>query len=186
MAKKIKQTRPELKRYRDMLGRYERYLPMLKLKQQQLQATVREISRQRAELESSVRAATETFRQYEAVLADTAGVSAHKLAEPAEVITSNKNIAGVKIPVYEDTHFAEARYSLFATPAWFDQVLQDLREINTLQARVDILRQQYSLLRQELSRIIQIKLGDEMTAAVGRGKIAKGKLAESAAGKKAG
>ncbi len=34
MAIKIKMTRPELKRRRDALRRFERYLPMLKLKQQ--------------------------------------------------------------------------------------------------------------------------------------------------------
>ena len=46
MARKIRLTRPELKRERDALARYERYLPMLKLKQQQLQITVREVVQQ--------------------------------------------------------------------------------------------------------------------------------------------
>ncbi|HUT01741.1 MAG TPA: V-type ATP synthase subunit D, partial [Phycisphaerae bacterium] len=41
MAKKVRLTRPELKRQRDALTRFERYLPMLKLKQQQLQLTIR-------------------------------------------------------------------------------------------------------------------------------------------------
>ena len=40
MSKKVKLTRPELKRRRDQLARFERYLPMLKLKQQQLQGSV--------------------------------------------------------------------------------------------------------------------------------------------------
>ncbi len=40
MAIKIKLTRPELKRQRDTLSRFRRYLPMLKLKQQQLQLTI--------------------------------------------------------------------------------------------------------------------------------------------------
>ena len=46
MAQKIKLTRPELKRRRDRLARFERYLPMLKLKQQQLQMTLREVAAQ--------------------------------------------------------------------------------------------------------------------------------------------
>jgi V/A-type H+-transporting ATPase subunit D len=180
---------------------------MLKLKQQQLQAQVRQISRQRAEQESAVRAATESFDQYKPVMAETAGVSAHKLAEPAEVKTSKKNIAGVEIPIYEGISFPDVDYSLFATPVWFDQVLQDLRDISTMEAQLEVLQKQHSLLRQELSRIIQrvnlfekikipeareairiiqIKLGDEMTAAVGRAKIAKNKLEESVTEEEAG
>ena len=41
MAKrKIKYTRTELKRQRDALARFKRYLPTLKLKQQQVQASI--------------------------------------------------------------------------------------------------------------------------------------------------
>jgi V/A-type H+-transporting ATPase subunit D len=47
MAKKIRLTRPELKLQRDALERFERFLPMLKLKQQQLQLTIREVQQRR-------------------------------------------------------------------------------------------------------------------------------------------
>ena len=199
MAKKIRPTRPELKRYRDALNRYERYLPMLKLKQQQLQVTLREVARNCREAAESIRVADREFRCYEAVLADVAGLNIRELAEPEEVRTSTTNIAGVNIPVFEEVAFPQASYSLFGTPPWVDHALADLRELNRQQARLDVLRQQYNLLHRELTKIIQrvnlfekikipeaqeairvirIKLGDEMTAAVGRAKIAKGKLAE--------
>ena len=75
-----------------------------------------------------------------------------------------------------------------------------LRQRSRWEAQVDVLRQQEALLRGELVRIIQrvnlfekimipqakdairmirIKLGDEMTAAVGRAKIAKEQLART-------
>ncbi|MFW5840545.1 MAG: V-type ATP synthase subunit D, partial [Planctomycetota bacterium] len=97
-------------------------------------------------------------------------------------------------------------YSLFATPAWVDTALEDMRELNRRRAQVEVLDRQYELLEQELTKIIQrvnlfekvmipdakeairkirIKLGDEMTAAVGRAKIAKSKLAQTAAAGKA-
>ena len=198
MAKKIKLTRPELKRYRDALIRYKRYLPMLKLKQQQLQITLRKVARECKEIENSIRAAVEEFQRYEAVLADIAGLNIPSLAEPHEVKTSTINIAGVRVPVFEETIFPEASYSLFGTPSWVDRALTDLRELNLRQAKLDVLRRQHNLLQDELTRIIQrvnlfekikipeareairvirIKLGDEMTAAVGRAKITKSKLA---------
>jgi len=78
--------------------------------------------------------------------------------------------------------------------------LLDIREINRRESEVKILDQQHDLLQRELTkisqrvnlfekvkipeareaiRVIRIKLGDEMTAAVGRAKIAKSKIAEA-------
>jgi V/A-type H+-transporting ATPase subunit D len=198
VAKKIKLTRPELKRFRDALHRYERYLPMLKLKQQQLQITLRKVARECEETEKFLRAATEEFQTYQAVLADVAGLNVRGLAEPQEVKTSTSNVAGVNVPVFEEVIFTQPSYSLFGTPPWVDRALLDLRELNRQQAKLDVLRQHYNLLQRELTKIIQrvnlfekikipetreairvirIKLGDEMAAAVGRAKIAKSKLA---------
>ncbi len=197
--KKIKLTRPELKRQRERLERFERYLPMLKLKQQQLQMTLRDIAGRRREAREAVEQARGQFDPYRAVLADRAGVDVEALAKPETVHTSERNIAGVVIPVFEGVDFPEARYSLFATPPWVDRALADLREISRLEATVEVLDEQYRLLDAELTKIIQrvnlfekvmipeareairrirIHLGDEMTAAVGRAKIAKAKLAQ--------
>ena len=95
----------------------------------------------------------------------------------------------MNIPVFEEAVFAKPSYSLFGTPAWVDRALLDLRELNRQKAELAVLQKQYDLLNEELTRIIQrvnlfekikipeardairvirIKLGDEMTAAVGR------------------
>ena len=200
MARKYKLTRPELKRQRDALARFERYLPMLKLKQQQLQITLLEVEQEQAELAAEQEKAEGVFRPYQAVLADYAGVDVRGLARPTEVKTTTANIAGVTTPVFQEAVFPPARYSLFATPAWVDRALADLRRIRELGARQDVLRKRYELLHRELVRIMQrvnlfekvkipeageairvirIHLGDEMTAAVGRAKIAKAKIGES-------
>ena len=197
MAKKIKLTRPELKRQRDALTRFERYLPMLKLKQQQLQLTIREVSAAYRQAQADADAARAKFDPYSSVLADVSGVNVRQLARPKEIKTSSRNVAGVNVPVFESVAFPVALYSLFATPVWVDGALADLREVNAHVARAKILQEQYDLLNRELTKIIQrvnlfekvkipgcreairvirIRLGDEMTAAVGRAKIAKGKL----------
>ena len=199
MAKKIKLTRPELKRRRDALTRFERYLPMLKLKQQQLQLTIRDVDKHRRAAREDLDTARNRLAEYEPVLADVSGVAVRTLSECEQIKTSTTNVAGVNIPVFEQVTFPEARYSLFGTPAWVDAALADLRELGRRQARLDVLLEQFELLQRELTKIIQrvnlfekvkipetrgairiirIKLGDEMTAAVGRAKIAKSKLAE--------
>ena len=200
MARKLKLTRPELKRQREALARFERYLPMLKLKQQQLQLTVREVAAKRRAADDAARAARRTFHAYRNVLADRAGVHVEAVARPQEIRTATANIAGVTVPVFEGVVFPQPRYSLFATPAWVDRALADLRDVNRRQAELEVLRQQYDRLHRELTKIIQrvnlfekvkiptarenirrirIHLGDEMTAAVGRAKIAKGKITEA-------
>jgi V/A-type H+-transporting ATPase subunit D len=197
---KVKLTRPELKRHRDRLTRFQRYLPMLKLKQQQLQMTLREIARRRREAEKAADEAAQTVQRYASVLADLAGIPVREYARPEEVQTSRRNIAGVEVPVFEGVTFPQALYSLFGTPAWVDQALADLREQNRRQAALDVLREEETILQRELGRTVQrvnlfekvmipqsreairrirIKLGDEMTAGVGRAKIAKTKLAEA-------
>ena len=200
MARKLKLTRPELKRQREALARFKRYQPMLKLKQQQLQATVRDVTKKRRAARDAADAACRTFDAYRAVLADRAGVDVETVARPQEIRTTTANVAGVAIPVLEDVVFPQPTYSLFSTPAWVDRALLDLREVNRRQAERDVLDQQYDRLHRELVKIIQrvnlfekvkipsarenirrirIHLGDEMTAAVGRAKIAKGKISES-------
>jgi len=127
-------------------------------------------------------------------------VNVRELAKPEKVHTATKNVAGVSLPVFRSVDFAEASYSLFATPAWVDRVLAELREISRRQVEVEVLQEQYDLLRRELTKIIQrvnlfdkvkipeateairvirIRLGDEMTAGVGRAKIAKNKIEET-------
>jgi V/A-type H+-transporting ATPase subunit D len=205
MATKIKLTRPELKRYRDALVRFERYLPMLQLKQQQLQIAVRQVSRDLQAASKALKEAREQLEPSLALLGDVAGVDVRKLAKPEEVKTSTNNIAGVNVPVFEDAVFPVARYSLFATSAWVDRVLIDLRRVNRQEVELELIELQHRLLKRELTKIVQrvnlfekvkipearevirlirIKLGDEMTAAVGRAKIAKAKLAESGQGKR--
>lgn len=200
MAKKVKLTRPELKRYRDALARYERFLPMLKLKQQQLQLTLRDVAQRCRAATQACQEMTATIGRYRSVLGDRAGLDLEASAQPQEVRTSTLNIAGVELPVFEEVVFPPLRYSLFGTPPWVDQTLLDLRELRRREAVLEVLREEERLLQHELARIIQrvnlfekimvpqardairrirIKLGDEMTSAVGRGKIAKAKIGDS-------
>jgi V/A-type H+-transporting ATPase subunit D len=202
MARKYKLTRPELKRHRDALARFERYLPMLKLKQQQLQISLLEVEQAQAELAAELERAEGLFRPYQAVLADYAGLDVRGLAKPTEVQTTTANVAGVTIPLFQAVVFPPTAYSLFATPTWVDRALADLRRISELRAQEKVLRRRFELLHRELIRIMQrvnlfekvkipeatdairvirIHLGDEMTAAVGRAKIAKAKIGESGA-----
>ena len=198
MAKrKIKFTRTELKQQRDALARFRRYLPTLKLKQQQVQSSIvqtREIFREK---EAAVRTTEETISAYDGLFNDVAGVNFTKLATPDSVNTSKHSIAGVYVPRFEAISFPKADFSLFATATWVDKALADLKKLNQQKVELGILQECLDLLQAELKKVMQrvnlfekvmipntlenirrirIALGDQMTAGVARAKIAKAKL----------
>lgn len=198
MAKrKIKFTRTELKQQRDALGRYKRYLPTLKLKQQQVQSSIVQARQQFRQKEQAVNTTQQTISAYDGLFNDVAGIDFTELSEPDSVNTSTHSIAGVYVPRFENISFPKADYSLFATAPWVDQAIEDLKELNQQKAELGILQECLDLLQAELKKVMQrvnlfekvkipdtlenirrirIALGDQMTAGVARAKIAKAKL----------
>ncbi|MEE4351805.1 MAG: V-type ATP synthase subunit D [Desulfatiglans sp.] len=203
--KKIKMTWAELRQQRNALARFELYLPTLQLKQQQLQTAILKVRREHGQLRQEADAIEQRISLYKSVFRDTAGVHVAALSEPGDIKTSTANIAGVMVPIFESAAFPEALYSLFGTPVWVDQALSDRREQNMTLVKLEIVEHKLALLQDELKRIMQrvnlfekviipearenirrirIALGDRMTAAVARAKIAKEKLQERERGYK--
>lgn len=203
--KKIKLTWTELRQQRNALARFELYLPTLQLKQQQLQSAILQARREHHKVKQATDALAEKISTYRAVFNDIAGVDVVALSAPADIKTATANIAGVRVPVFESAAFPLAAYSLFGTSSWVDQALIDLREQNLRLAELEIIEQKLELLHSELRKVLQrvnlfekviipqarenirrirIALGDRMTAAVARAKIAKEKLTEREASDK--
>ena len=111
------------------------------------------------------------------------------------------NIAGVDIPVFKAAEFAIDEYDLFAKPLWIDRALDRLREMLTLDLEIKVLEEQVQRLEKELRTTTQrvnlfekvkipetsgnikkigIYLGDQQTAQVVRGKMAKRKVERAA------
>ncbi len=195
--KKIKLTRTEMKAQRDKLARYERYLPTLKLKQQQVQSSIVQANQACRKVEKEHQQAEAAVNAYRPLFKDVAGLNVQQLAQPETVKTTFHSIAGIKVPQFESATFPQPDYSLFGTPAWVDRALHDLKTVNRLGAELQILQQCVELLQRELKKVMQrvnlfekikipetrdnirrirIAVGDQMTAGVARAKIAKAKL----------
>ncbi|MHC4295632.1 MAG: V-type ATP synthase subunit D, partial [Planctomycetota bacterium] len=121
MAKrKIKYTRTELKQQRDALKRFERYLPTLKLKQQQVQGSIVQTHQELAEIQSKVNATERAISAYKGLYNDVAGANFRQMATPDKVRTSRHSIAGVYVPRFKQIIFPAHDYSLFGTSPWVD------------------------------------------------------------------
>lgn len=189
---KIKNTKTELKAQTDALKRYQRFLPMLQLKKQQLQMEIAAITGSIEELSSKEEAWRETLSSWIALFG-TGDVPAD-FVTCKSTLTDSGNIAGVVIPVYRGIEAERKPADLLNTPAWLDDAGDALTKAFEFQAEKNVLEEQRRLINEELRttsqrvnlfekvkipeckeniRVIRIHLGDESTAAVARGKIAK-------------
>ncbi|MGR3302717.1 MAG: V-type ATP synthase subunit D [Candidatus Scalindua sp.] len=193
--KKIKLTKTELKKQKDSLKRYKRYLPILNIKKQQLQ---REMEGVRIELERTVfefNKLREEIIPWIYLLGEEVGLS--DLIILKEIETSVENIAGVDIPVFVEAHIDIKRYDLFIYPLWVDKAVDIISKMISLQAEESVIVERQRRLEQELIitsqrvnlfekvkipeakaaiRQISIFLGDQQAAAVGWARIAKKKI----------
>lgn len=193
----VRTTKTELKRQRDMLRRYERYLPTLQLKKQQLQIELRQVEHQLDENLAQQRKLETDLQPWIALFCDEIDLT-QWLALRA-FSTDVGNVAGVDIPVLREVEFERRPPDLMETPPWVDEALQALEQGLRLKIGRRILEQQRELLAAELRttsqrvnlfervkipeckdaiRTIRIWLGDLQTLDVARGKIAKQKAVE--------
>ena len=199
----VKLTKNELKVQKDRLKQFQRYLPTLQLKKQQLQAVVMQAAAQLEQVERQRQAAVAGLDDWVAVFAENDSFPPDKrletLVRPRSVVCGQETIAGVTVPVFQELTFEDIRYDVADYPLWVDTAAVRLREIAGLDAMAKTLRQRVTLLERELRataqrvnlfekvkipeakeniRVIGIYLGDQQTSAVVRGKIAKKKLQE--------
>ncbi|NMA20515.1 MAG: V-type ATP synthase subunit D [Lentisphaerae bacterium] len=193
---KVKLTKNELKIQRDALKRFERYLPTLQLKKQQLQVEVSMIREALADLDRQLQEEVSRNQQNLALFSDPDAGQLRDLLEITQWEVSQHNVAGTDVPVFRSLTFADVEYDLFATPLWFDDALEILKKQLELRLRRTLAEEQLELLEQELRivtqrvnlfekvkipeskeniRRINIYIGDQQTNSVGRSKIAKKK-----------
>lgn len=198
---KIRLTKTHLKQQRDALQRYERYLPTLRIKKQQLQ---RELERVRAELRQARVQSDRLLSgmdEWAELLAEEVGLE--RMVELERVEVTWDNVAGVDVPLFVKAPTRIIPYDLFRTPPWVDRALTGLQTLIGLAAHQEILKEQSRRLSRELRvtaqrvnlferikipealdhiRRISVHLGDQQTAAFGWALLAKRKAA-SVAGK---
>ncbi len=186
-------NKTSLRQQRDQLALYERFLPSLDLKRQQLTANL-----QRArEVLAAVEREIEQKMSAQAGLFSLLGASEQDLSgllRVVSVVVVEENVLGVRVPVLKDVQFRVTEYSMLAKPFWVDLLVELLQEAGKLQIRCSLERERVRRLgaavrritqrvnlfeqvliprAQETIRQIRIYLADAERAAVIRSKIAK-------------
>ena len=192
---KIKYTKNELKKQKDDLKRFTRYLPTLELKKKQLLAEIRLIQNQIDKLTAESERVKKEVTKWVDLFAED--IDLQEFYEVMEITTDVGNIAGIDIPLFVEVVFVDKDYDYYTTPLWIDKGVEVVKDQIRRQAELQIAQKQQEIIREELRitiqriklfeevkipeareniRVIQIFLGDQMTAEVVRGKIAKAKI----------
>jgi V/A-type H+-transporting ATPase subunit D len=196
---KFKLNKEELKKKRDALRQYERFLPTLQLKKQQLQMEILHQINLLKEKEHLYAKKREVILIWAGLLGE-APQDLKAWLTPKNVITSARNIAGVDLPVFSSVEFPFVEYDLFLMPLWLDLALDMLKDLATLREEISVIQRGVEILKQELRittqrvnlfekvkipetkdaiRLIKIFIGDQMANAVGLAKIAKNKIGQT-------
>ena len=192
---KLATNKSSLKRQRDQLTFFQRFLPSLDLKRQQLLTEQKKAQQQLAEAEREIEVLTQSLtgllEPLGAYQMDLSG-----LVTIDSVVIEEENIVGAHLPVAREVRFKTAEYSTLAKPFWVDFLVEYLQRMATMRVHLQVRRERVARLFQQVRRItqrvnlfekvliprakenikrIQIGLGEQERSAVVRSKIAKKK-----------
>lgn len=191
----VKLTKSELKRQREALTRFNRYLPMLQLKKQQLQSEILKIHRRIESLAQAIDDLRNKIVLWVDVFAQELDLT--PIVKVKKIKTGLGNVAGIEVAVFLGVEFEPVSYDFLTTPLWVDNALAVCREEISLKSEIAVCHQQIEALKEELRvttqrvnlfekikipqareniRVINIYTGELQKAGVVRGKIAKSKI----------
>lgn len=187
-----------LKRQRDHLAMYRRFLPSLDLKRQQLLSAEKAAQLAMEELQAE---ADRCRQSLERLLPDLGSSTVDPeqligLVSVRSVKLEQENIVGARIPVVRAIEVARAEYSRLTLPFWVDQLVDSLEQMVRLQVQLQVSGQRLRSLAAAARKITQrvnlfekvlipkaetdirrigIALSDQERASVVRSKLAKRK-----------
>lgn len=194
-----------LKQQRDQLKTFKRFLPSLDLKRQQLLAALKQARKELDDVNAEYAQYQSRAERIDPLLGSTTAATRNlaSLVRIRAVRIGQQNMLGTTLPVAEEVEFDVAVYSRLVTPFWVDLLVENLKELATLNVKRQVAEERVALLDVAARRITQrvnlfekvlipradsnirkivIFLSDQERAAVVRSKIAKSKSARTQSG----
>ncbi|WP_413111313.1 V-type ATP synthase subunit D [Thaumasiovibrio sp. DFM-14] len=142
---KVALNKSSLNKQKRSLKTYNRYLPALELKRQQLM-----IERKKAELAlGDARQRVADLRKIveEAIpMLACEEINVNNLVKVSNVELVTQNIVGCRVPLVEDITIEVTPYSYLARPHWVDSVVRQLKEMVRLRVELSVYEKRYELI----------------------------------------
>ena len=195
---RLQLSKSALAREQKNLQTFQRFLPSLDLKRQQVMAERSKAKRQLAATRGEIEAHRKIAGEQIPMLANR-DVDLSDLARISDVALDTENLVGTRLPRLRALRVEVRDYALLGKPVWVDAAAKVLREMLELRVRVQVEERRLALLEEAVKTItqrvnlfdkvliprarqhikrIEIYLSDMETAAVVRSKIAKRKRAK--------
>ncbi|WP_119165294.1 V-type ATP synthase subunit D [Algihabitans albus] len=194
---RLQLNKSSLAREARSLRTYERFLPSLDLKRQQLMAERAKAAKTLAETGGEIARFGQEVGQRLPMLANL-NVDLTGLATVTDVVVEMENLVGTRLPRLERIEVRIRPYALLSKPHWVDTAAVLLRDMLELRIRLQVEQRRVALLDEAVKTItqrvnlfdkvliprtkanikrIRVYLSDEQMAAVVRSKISKRKHA---------
>ncbi len=197
---KVALNKSELKTQKDRLKTFKKYVPSLELKRKQIMAELNKGKRELEKLHEEVRDVNIRLKKEYPMLAKSK-LRMGQMVEIEEVLVSQENVVGVKLPKFEGQKMSLREFGDLNTPQWLDCLASDLYKACALRFRIKIAEQRVKLLNDALRKTtqrlnlfdkvlipqtkqiiqkIKIYISDTERASVVQAKIAKAKTLKAA------
>ncbi len=194
---RLQLSKSALARERKSLKTYERFLPSLDLKRQQIMAERMKAARRLAATRREIDACRKEAGEKIPMLANR-DIDLTNLAKISDVTLDVENVVGTRLPRLKEVQVEVRDYALMGKPVWVDAAAEMLRRMLELRVRVQVEERRLAMLEQALKIVtqrvnlfdkvliprarqnikrIRIYLSDMDSAGVVRSKIAKRKRA---------
>lgn len=194
MSTEYKLNKSELTRLNRQEKLYLLYLPVLKLKQEQLQMEQNRINRAIDQVSRRHEEDRGALLPFLPCFSDSHGLMIDELVRVDEIKTQPKSIAGVFIDEFMSLSFKRIDLPYFQTPPWIIRAYPLLKQYLLSRVKLSYLKEEERVIRRELRKAMQkvnlfeqvlipkvkeaikrikIALGDEQVVSVSRGKMAK-------------
>ena len=147
-------SKSSLQQQRDRLRLFERFLPSLELKRQQLTAEYKKALQVLAEAEQGAEQASRSLPALLPILG-SARMQLSGLIRIRRVEVAEEDVLGLRLPTLQAVEFDTAAYSLLATPFWFDDLVICLQDVATYRLRLQIYRERVARLATGVRRVTQ-------------------------------
>ncbi|MEW4490223.1 V-type ATP synthase subunit D [Thalassoglobus sp. JC818] len=151
---KLKLSKNSLQQQQQQLKLYKKLLPSLDLKRRQLSV---EAKKARVDHEKTIDALeqleVETSRDLPMIADDSFDYT--RLVHLKGHVVGEDNVVGTRLPVLQSVDLEIAGYSKMATPAWFDVLVDRLKQAVELKLRARVEEKRLEILNHAVRRITQ-------------------------------
>jgi V/A-type H+-transporting ATPase subunit D len=169
-------SKSSLQQQQAKLRLYERFLPSLELKRQQLSAEYKKGVQALAEAEQGADKASRSLPALLPVLGSTPMKLSH-LVRVRHIDVGEEDVLGLRLPTLRAVEFDEAPYSMLSTPFWLDELVVCVKASATYRLRLQVYRERVKRMKGALRRVSQrVNLFEKVLIPTARRDIARIKV----------